>query len=156
MDDWLNDHPKPPTQRTSYRSLLYHLKPTEQHPQIFFFFFCRFKKIKSAASWFFVYIYRFLPVYIQVYLSRSMAPTAAMLILCHHGKSNSPPSLSSPTLSPATSFGLINPISAPKWFSLEKVICKARSDDKQKHARAVYHSSASENGFEEALRLSCW
>ncbi|KAG2704865.1 hypothetical protein I3760_05G026600 [Carya illinoinensis] len=86
-----------------------------------------------------------------------MAPTAAMLILCHHGKSTSPASLPSPVpLPPATSFGL-NLISALKQFSLEKVICKARPDDKQEHGVVtVDPSSASENDLAEALQLSCW
>jgi hypothetical protein len=81
-----------------------------------------------------------------------MAPTAAMLILCHHGKSTSPLSQLPPP-PPAASFGL--KLAALKWVSEENPICKARSDDKQKHGN-VDPSFVLEKSFEEALQLSCW
>jgi hypothetical protein len=87
-----------------------------------------------------------------------MAPTAAMLILGHHGKSTSPPSHDQlpppPPPPPATFLGF--KLAALKWVSEENPICKPRSsDDKQKHGK-VDPSFALEKSFEDALQFSCW
>lgn len=79
-----------------------------------------------------------------------MAPTAAMLILCHHGKSNSPPSRH-PLQPPATSFGLKQ--LAARWVTVENAICKARSDEKKEHG-IVDPPAASVKSIEEVLQLS--
>ncbi|KAK4563575.1 hypothetical protein RGQ29_005912 [Quercus rubra] len=81
-----------------------------------------------------------------------MAPTAAMLILCLHGKPKSPPSFAPPS-PPATFFG--PKLSAVRWVSVVNSICKATSDEKQKHG-FVDPSSALEKRFQDALELSCW
>uniref|UniRef100_A0A2N9IYW4 Uncharacterized protein n=1 Tax=Fagus sylvatica TaxID=28930 RepID=A0A2N9IYW4_FAGSY len=74
-----------------------------------------------------------------------------MLILCHHGKSNFPPSLPPPP--PATSFW--PKLSAVKWVSVVNSNCKATSGEKQRHS-IVDPSFALEKRFEEALELSGW
>ncbi|KAF3943393.1 hypothetical protein CMV_030047 [Castanea mollissima] len=71
-----------------------------------------------------------------------------MLILCLHDKPKSPPSFAPPS-PPATFFGPV------RWVSVVNSICKATSDEKQKHG-IVDPSSALEKRFKDALELSCW
>ncbi|KAJ1403670.1 hypothetical protein SESBI_27122 [Sesbania bispinosa] len=82
-----------------------------------------------------------------------MAPTAAMLLLSHNGKTHAP-SVTMPPSSPSstTYFGLKG--SALKWVAKYNPVPKAGSDKNQ--IRCVVDSPAVDKRFEDAFQLcSC-
>ncbi|QCD84217.1 hypothetical protein DEO72_LG2g4567 [Vigna unguiculata] len=84
-----------------------------------------------------------------------MAPTAAMLMLSHNGKPHTPSSSSSSFTT--TTFSMLKD-SALKWVAKNKPLSKPGSEKNiiQTQKCFVFHPSAVEKRFEEALQLcSC-
>ncbi|XWS55240.1 hypothetical protein CRYUN_Cryun10bG0158200 [Craigia yunnanensis] len=84
-----------------------------------------------------------------------MAPTAAMLILSHQGKTTSR------ALPPPPSPPLEVKVSALKWVALGSLLIGGRSGYKSKEPkmevdRSSSAGSALEKRFQEALELSWW
>ncbi|XWS67557.1 hypothetical protein CRYUN_Cryun04dG0016500 [Craigia yunnanensis] len=84
-----------------------------------------------------------------------MAPTAAMLILPHQGKTTSP------ALPPSLSPPLDVKVSALKWVALGSLLIRGRSGSKSKEPKMEVDRSFSadsewEKRFLEAFELSWW